>query len=122
MMRVRFPSAPRTTKPLVSRGFSCFRGQQKEQYMRALIHTAFGDPAEVLEVAERPLPEPGPGQVRVRTLLSPIHNHDLWTIRGTYGFKPELPAASGTEAVGVVDALGEGVEGLRVGQRVSGGA
>ena len=90
--------------------------------MRALIHTTFGDPTEVLEVAERPLPEPGPGQVRVRTLLSPIHNHDLWTIRGTYGFKPELPAASGTEAVGVVDALGDGVDGLQVGQRVTGGA
>src|SRR6478752_237401 len=90
--------------------------------MRALVHSTFGDPTEVLEVAERALPEPGPGEVRVRTLLSPIHNHDLWTIRGTYGFKPELPAASGTEAVGVVDALGEGVEGLQVGQRVTGGA
>jgi len=89
--------------------------------MRALIHTTFGDPTEVLEVAERPLPEPGPGQVRVRTLLSPIHNHDLWTIRGTYGFKPELPAGSGTEAVGIVDALGKGVEGLQIGQRVTGG-
>ena len=90
--------------------------------MQALIHSTFGDPTEVLEVAERPLPEPGPGQVRVRTLLSPIHNHDLWTIRGTYGFKPELPAASGTEAVGIVDALGDGVEQLHVGQRVTGGA
>ena len=89
--------------------------------MRALTHSAFGDPAEVLEVAERPLPEPGAGEVRVRTLLSPIHNHDLWTIRGTYGYKPELPAAAGTEAVGVVDALGEGVESLRVGQRVATG-
>ncbi|MBN9192199.1 zinc-binding dehydrogenase [Microbacterium sp.] len=86
--------------------------------MRALIHSTFGDPAEVLEVAERPLPEPGPKQVRVRTLLSPIHNHDLWTIRGTYGYKPELPAAAGTEAVGVIDALGEGVTGFEVGQRV----
>ena len=90
--------------------------------MQALIHSTFGDPTEVLEVAERPLPEPGPGQVRVRTLLSPIHNHDLWTIRGTYGFKPELPAASGTEAVGIVDALGDGVEQLHIGQRVTGGA
>ena len=36
--------------------------------MRALVHSTFGDPAEVLEVAERPLPEPGPGQVRVRTV------------------------------------------------------
>ena len=89
--------------------------------MHALIHSTFGDPTEVLEVAERPLPEPGAGQVRVRTLLSPIHNHDLWTIRGTYGYKPELPAAAGTEAVGIVDALGEGVDGLQVGQRVATG-
>lgn len=89
--------------------------------MRALIHPVFGDPEEVLTLEERPLPEPGPGQVRLRILLSPIHNHDLWTIRGTYGFKPELPAASGTEAVGIVDALGEGVENLAVGQRVATG-
>lgn len=86
--------------------------------MKALIHHSFGDPAEVLAVEERPLPEPGPGEVRVRMLLSPIHNHDLWTVRGTYGFKPELPAAAGTEALGVVDALGDGVDQLSVGQRV----
>lgn len=89
--------------------------------MRALIHSAFGEATDVLEVAERPLPEPGAGEVRVRTVLSPIHNHDLWTIRGDYGFKPELPAASGTEAVGIVDALGEGVDALQVGQRVATG-
>lgn len=89
--------------------------------MRALIHHTFGKPEEVLAVEDRPLPEPGPGQVRLRIVLSPIHNHDLWTVRGTYGFKPELPAASGTEALGVVDALGEGVENLTVGQRVATG-
>jgi len=89
--------------------------------MRALTHPTFADAAEVLEVTEVPLPTPGPGEVRVRTVLSPIHNHDLWTIRGTYGFKPELPARSGTEAVGVVDALGDGVENLTVGQRVATG-
>ena len=89
--------------------------------MRALIHPAFGAPEEVLRVEDRPLPEPGEGQVRLRVVLSPIHNHDLWTVRGTYGFKPELPAASGTEALGVVDALGAGVEHLEVGQRVATG-
>ncbi|MGV2904092.1 zinc-binding dehydrogenase [Microbacterium sp. AGC62] len=89
--------------------------------MRALIHPTFGDPEQVLRIEDRPLPEPGAGQVRVRTVLSPIHNHDLWTVRGTYGFKPELPAASGTEAVGVVDALGAGVDYLTVGQRVATG-
>ncbi|TAJ46487.1 MAG: NADPH:quinone oxidoreductase [Herbiconiux sp.] len=89
--------------------------------MHALTHATFGEATDVLEVTDRPLPEPGQGEVRVRTVLSPIHNHDLWTIRGTYGFKPELPAASGTEAVGVVDALGEGVTSLEVGQRVVSG-
>ncbi|MGW9112111.1 zinc-binding dehydrogenase [Microbacterium sp. NPDC055683] len=86
--------------------------------MRALVHPVFGEAVDVLDVAEVAAPEPGPGQVRVRTVLSPIHNHDLWTIRGTYGYKPELPARAGTEAVGVVDALGEGVDALAVGQRV----
>ena len=89
--------------------------------MRARTHDTFGDPEQVLTVTERPTPEPGPGQVRLRIILSPIHNHDLWTIRGTYGFKPELPAASGTEALGIVDALGEGVNNLTVGQRVASG-
>ena len=89
--------------------------------MRALTHDTFGDPEQVLTVTERPTPEPGPGQVRLKIVLSPIHNHDLWTIRGTYGFKPELPAASGTEALGIVDALGEGVDSLTVGQRVATG-
>lgn len=86
--------------------------------MRALMHNEFGDPAEVLSVQNIPVPDPGAGEVRVRTVLSPIHNHDLWTIRGSYGFKPEFPARSGSEAVGVVDALGEGVSGLEIGQRV----
>ncbi|MFC5789128.1 NADPH:quinone oxidoreductase [Agromyces tardus] len=86
--------------------------------MRALIHSTFGEPGTVLEVADLPLPEPGPTQARVRTLLATIHNHDLWTVRGTYGFKPELPAPAGTEAVGIVDAVGADVTDVQVGQRV----
>ena len=86
--------------------------------MRALVQHQFGDPAEALAVEEVELPEPGPGQVRLKVVLSPIHNHDLWTVRGDYGYKPELPARAGTEALSVVDALGEGVTGVEVGQRV----
>lgn len=87
--------------------------------MRSVVHQAFGDPAEVLQLAEMPVPEPGEGQVRIRTVLSPIHNHDLWTVRGSYGNKPALPAIGGTEAVGIVDAAGSGVDEALVGRRVT---
>lgn len=86
--------------------------------MRAVVHESFGEPSDVLTVQDVPTPEPGPREVRVRMLASPIHNHDLWTVRGSYGFKPDLPARAGTEAVGLVDALGADVTGLQVGQRV----
>lgn len=87
--------------------------------MRTATHATFGDPAEVLAPVDAPLPDPAAGQVRIKTILSPIHNHDLWTVRGQYGYKPELPAIGGSEAVGIVDALGEGVEGVTLGQRVA---
>jgi len=86
--------------------------------MRSVVFESFGDPATVLTLADRPLPEPGAGQVRVKMRMSPIHNHDLAIIRGVYGYKPPLPAVPGTEAVGVVDKLGEGVSHVQVGQRV----
>ncbi|QXU45757.1 zinc-binding dehydrogenase [[Brevibacterium] flavum] len=89
--------------------------------MRAITHNTFDDPADVLQVTEKEIPTPGPGQARIRVTLATIHNHDLWTVKGSYGFVPDLPAAAGTEAVGIVDALGEGVEGLQVGQRVASG-
>lgn len=87
--------------------------------MRSASHQIFGDPEQVLATAENPIPEPAAGQVRIRTILAPIHNHDLLTVRGIYGYKPELPAIGGTEAVGTVDAIGPGVEGLAIGQRIA---
>ncbi|KAF1016826.1 MAG: Mycocerosic acid synthase [Stenotrophomonas maltophilia] len=87
--------------------------------MRAALYSTFGDPAAVLASGQAPLPEPGPGEVRIRTVLASIHNHDLLTVRGQYGYKPALPAIGGSEALGVVDALGEGVTGLQLGQRVA---
>lgn len=87
--------------------------------MRTLIHDTFGDPAEVLTLREVEDPHPGPGQVLLRTVLAPIHHHDLWTIRGSYGVRPELPARPGSEAVAVVEELGEGVDGPAVGTRVA---
>ena len=87
--------------------------------MRSAVHHTFGEPAEVLTLGDRPIPEPGPRQVRIKTILSPIHNHDLWTVRGQYGYKPSLPAVGGSEAVGIVHALGPDVTGVTVGQRVA---
>lgn len=87
--------------------------------MRTLIHDTFGDPAEVITVREVEDPRPAAGELLLRTVLAPIHHHDLWTIRGSYGVKPELPARPGSEAVAIIEELGEGVEGLEVGQRVA---
>ena len=86
--------------------------------MRSVVIESFGRPSEVLSLAERPLPEPAAGQVRVRMRMSPIHNHDLAIIRGAYGYKPPLPAVPGTEAVGIVEALGAGVTQPALGQRI----
>ena len=87
--------------------------------MQSIIHHHFGEPVDVLEAADMPQPEPKAGEVRLKMILSPIHNHDVWTVRGSYGYKPTLPAIGGSEAVGVIDALGEGVQGVSIGQRVA---
>ncbi|MBL0372440.1 zinc-binding dehydrogenase [Rhizobium sp. KVB221] len=87
--------------------------------MRSATHAVFGEPSKVLTVSDLAVPEPDKGQVRIKTILAPIHNHDVLTVAGQYGYKPPLPAIGGTEAVGLIDSLGEGVEGLKIGQRVA---
>lgn len=87
--------------------------------MRAASYTQFGKPSDVLSITDRPIPEPAPHEVRIKTVLATIHNHDLITIRGQYGDKPNLPAIAGSEALGVADAIGSEVEGFEVGQRVA---
>lgn len=87
--------------------------------MIALMHARFGEPAQVVAPEDRPIPQPSAGEVRLRLLRSPIHNHDLATIRGIYGYKPALPATAGSECLGLVDALGEGVNDIAVGARMA---
>ena len=87
--------------------------------MRSATYDHFGKPTEVLSLGDSPIPEPKANEVRVKTVLASIHNHDLLTIRGKYGFKPELPAIGGSEAVGIIDAVGSDVKDLKVGQRIA---
>jgi NADPH:quinone reductase-like Zn-dependent oxidoreductase len=88
--------------------------------MRALVFDRFGEPADVLAVKEVPLPEPGPRQVRVRMLASPVNPSDLLVVRGRYGVLPTLPSTPGFEGVAVVDKAGPGLIGKAlVGRRVA---
>ena len=88
--------------------------------MKAAIHDRFGEPAEVMVARDIDTPKPAAGEVLVRMVLSAIHNHDLWTIRGNYGYKPDLPGAiGGSEALGIVEAVGEGVDDALIGKRVT---
>ncbi|MBV8490911.1 MAG: zinc-binding dehydrogenase [Candidatus Eremiobacteraeota bacterium] len=87
--------------------------------MKALEFATFGEPVDVIALADAPTPEPPAGHVRLKLVRSPIHNHDLATIRGVYGVKPPLPAIGGTEMLGIVDALGDGAGNVTVGQRVA---
>ncbi len=88
--------------------------------MRATIHDTFGEPADVLKTETIDTPIPAKGEVLIQTIMSPIHNHDLWTVRGNYGYKPELPGAiGGSEAIGTVVAVGDGVDEAMTGKRVT---
>lgn len=88
--------------------------------MKAAIHDTFGEPIDVMKTADTASPSPKAGELLIKMTLSPIHNHDLWTVRGNYGYKPQLPGAiGGTEAIGTVEAVGEGVDDAMIGKRVT---
>jgi D-arabinose 1-dehydrogenase-like Zn-dependent alcohol dehydrogenase len=71
-----------------------------------------------LRAATRPVPEPGPGEVRVRVEACGVCGSDLFLQKGGFAGSP-LPIVPGHEAAGVVDALGEGVAGVANGDRVA---
>src|SRR3954470_7509020 len=88
--------------------------------MKAVVFEKFGEPAAELRVGDVPMPEPGPGEVRVRMIATPVNPSDLLVVRGRYGVLPTLPATPGFEGVGVVDKAGPGLLGrLVVGKRVT---
>ena len=85
--------------------------------MQAIRVTAFGGP-EVLVLGEAPDPQPGTGQVRLRMHAAGVNPVEAYLRTGTYAYKPALPYTPGSDGAGVVEALGEGVSGLAVGDRV----
>ena len=90
---------------------------------KAVSYTEYGA-ADVLQVTDVRLVEPGPGQIRVRVHASGVNPLD-WKIRRGYmsGGQPiDEPMRTGLEFAGVVDALGDGVTQFAVGDRVAGGA
>lgn len=85
--------------------------------MKALLSRQPGGP-ETLELTDVPTPEPGKGELRIRVLACAINYPDVLIIEDKYQFKPPRPFAPGAEVSGVVDAIGEGVEGWAIGDRL----
>ncbi|MBI2156514.1 MAG: NADPH:quinone reductase [Candidatus Rokubacteria bacterium] len=85
--------------------------------MRAAWYEKNGPAAEVLRVGEMPVPEPGPGEVRVRVVASGLNPTDVKSRAGSrpMGFPRVVPHQDGA---GVIDAVGPGVPAARVGERV----
>lgn len=93
--------------------------------MRAVLLTSHGGLDRLEYREDVPVPEPQPGEVRVRVGATGINNTDIWTREGAYGpsggWRPggiRFPRIQGADVVGRVDAVGEGVSRSRVGQRV----
>ena len=87
--------------------------------MRAALIKAFGEPTEVLELADVPEPSgPAAGEVLVGVEYAPINMNDLYVIQGAFPVRPSLPSVVGNEGVGRVLAVGSGVEHLKIGDRV----
>lgn len=86
--------------------------------MRALLSVKPDGP-ESLCLQDITEPVPGPGEVRIAVAGCAINYPDALIIRDLYQFKPERPFAPGGEVSGTIDALGEGVDGWAVGDRVA---
>ena len=88
--------------------------------MKALRFATFGPPGEVLELVDVDDPgAPGPGEVLVEMIAMAVNPADILKIEGRYGASPPpLPAIPGSDGVGRVSAVGEGVDHLAVGDIV----
>ncbi len=90
--------------------------------MKAWQVTELGEPLDVLALNEVPEPTAGPGQVLVRVRAAAANFPDVLMCRGLYQVRPELPFTPGIELCGEIVAVGPGVTGFGVGDRVIGGS
>src|SRR3954470_1592926 len=74
---------------------------------------------EALQWKDLPTPEPKAGEVRIRIQAASLNFPDLLIVQNKYQHKPPLPFVPGSEYAGVVDAVGDGVTHLKVGQHVA---
>jgi NADPH:quinone reductase len=88
--------------------------------MRAWQVAAAGEPSEALHLVDLPVPQPEPGEVRLRVAAAALGLPDAFMCRTIYPLTPPLPFVPGQEVCGTVDALGEGTAGISVGDRVMG--
>jgi NADPH2:quinone reductase len=86
--------------------------------MDVAVVTEFGD-SDIIEMKERDVPEPGPGEARIEVKAAGINFADIMQRRGHYEGGPEPPYVPGMEVAGVIDAVGDGV-GREVGDEVTG--
>jgi NADPH:quinone reductase len=86
--------------------------------VKAIQVQKLGGP-EVLELTDLPMPEPKAGQVRLRVQAVGLNFADILNVNGEYLTRARTPFVPGMEMAGVIDALGEGVTGLEVGQLVA---
>lgn len=77
--------------------------------MRAWQVREWGDP-ESMVWAEAPLPEPGPGEVRIRNRAAGLNFFDILQVQGKYQVKPPFPFTPGAEIAGEIDAVGPGIQ------------
>lgn len=85
--------------------------------MKAVVFDEHG-PVENLYVTQRPIPEPGPGEVRIKVAWAALNRLDLWTREGMPGLELSYPHIGGSDMAGTIDAVGTDVKAELVGQRV----
>ncbi len=85
--------------------------------MKAILVREFGGP-EVLKLEEIPTPRPAAGQVLVRIHAVGVNPYDTYMRNGVYAIKPPLPYTPGSDGAGVVEAVGQGVDKVKPGDRV----